>query len=161
MPRACFAARCFSKRPESVTPVLQALVVADRVYEDKGTGKKIIAGTFSRLLFKRPQQVEPGKPLTVPPSAAQAGPPSAYTSLTDIHGAANLIVRYVRLDGQDGPPIFQTDTIAVRCEDRLATVELAIPLLPLPIVKGVFALEVLCAGQLLGSHKIVVDEAPA
>jgi hypothetical protein len=57
--------------------------------------------------------------------------------------------------------VFQTDKIVVRCEDRLATVELAIPLLPLPIVKGVFALEVLCEGELLGSHKIVVDEAPA
>lgn len=144
-----------------MTPVLQALVVADRVYEDKGTGKKIIAGTFSRLLFKRPQQVEPGKLLTVPPSGAQAGSPFAYVSLTDIHGTAELIVRYIRLDGQEGPPVFQTDKIVVRCEDRLATVELAIPLLPLPIVKGVFALEVLCEGQLLGSHKIVVDEAPA
>ena len=89
----------------------------------------------------------------------QAGSPFAYVSLTDIHGMAELIVRYVRLDGQDAPPIFQTDKIVVRCEDRLATVELAIPLLPLPIVKGVFALEVLCEGELLGSHKIVVDEA--
>jgi hypothetical protein len=141
-----------------VTPVLQALVVADRVYEDKATGKKIIAGTFSRLFFKRPGP--PGQPISIPPSGAQMGSPFAYISLTDIHGAANLVIRYVRLDAQEDRPIFQTDMIAVKCEDRLATVELAIPLPPLPIVKGVFALEVVCEGALLGSHKIVVDEAP-
>jgi hypothetical protein len=141
-----------------VTPVLQALVVADRVYEDKGTGKKIIAGTFSRLFFKKPAPA--GQPIQIPPSGAQMGSPFAYISLTDIHGAASLIIRYIRLDGPEGKPVFQTDAINVRCEDRLATVELAIPLPPLPIIKGVFALEVLCEGELLGSHKIVVDEAP-
>ncbi|MBN1909252.1 MAG: hypothetical protein JW818_05905 [Pirellulales bacterium] len=33
-------------------PILQALVVADHVYQDV-TGKKIIAGTFNRILFKK------------------------------------------------------------------------------------------------------------
>ncbi len=139
-------------------PVLQALVVADRVYEDKATGKKIIAGTFSRLLFRKPAQQ--GQPLSIPPSGAQAGSPFAYISLTDIHGVANLTLRYVRLDDLEARPIFQTDGINVKCEDRLATVELAIPLPPLPITKGVFAVEILCEGELLGSHKIVVAEAP-
>ncbi len=141
-----------------MTPVLQALVVADRVYEDKGTGKKIIAGTFSRMFFKKPAPA--GQPIQIPPSGAQMGSPFAYISLTDIHGTAKLTIRYVRLDDVEAKPVFQTDTITVKCEDRLATVELAIPLPPLPIIKGVFALEVLCEGEMLGSHKIVVDEAP-
>ena len=87
------------------------------------------------------------------------GSPFAYISLTDIHGTAKLTIRYVRLDAVEAKPVFQTDTITVKCEDRLATVELAIPLPPLPIIKGVF-LGVLCEGEMLGSHKIVVDEAP-
>ena len=54
-----------------MTPVLQALVVADRVYEDKGTGKKIIAGTFSRLFFKKPAPA--GQPIQIPPSGRRSG----------------------------------------------------------------------------------------
>ena len=35
-------------------PVLQALVLADHVYQDKTTGKMVIAGTFNRLhVFRR------------------------------------------------------------------------------------------------------------
>jgi hypothetical protein len=44
-------------------PVLQALVLADHVYQDKITGKKIIAGTFNRVCFtrmKRPPMEQPG-----------------------------------------------------------------------------------------------------
>ena len=43
-------------------PVLQALVLADHIYQDKITGKKIIAGTFNRVCFtriKRPPE-QPG-----------------------------------------------------------------------------------------------------
>ena len=63
---------------------------------------------------------------------------------------AKLTIRYIRLDDPESKPIFQTDTINVKCEDRLATVELAIPLPPLPIIKGVFALEVLCEAPCSG-----------
>jgi hypothetical protein len=34
-------------------PVLQALVLAEHVYQDKATGKMIIAGTFNRLFVHR------------------------------------------------------------------------------------------------------------
>jgi hypothetical protein len=48
-------------------PVLQALVLADHVYQDKITGKKIIAGTFNRVCFTRMRprppaaELEPGE----------------------------------------------------------------------------------------------------
>ena len=32
-------------------PVLQAMVLADHVYQDRQTGKYIIAGTFSQIIF--------------------------------------------------------------------------------------------------------------
>ena len=31
-------------------PVLQSLILADHVYEDKLTGKRIIAGVFNRII---------------------------------------------------------------------------------------------------------------
>src|SRR5947208_45463 len=36
-------------RYSAMKPILQALLLADKIYEDK-SGKKIIAGTFNRLL---------------------------------------------------------------------------------------------------------------
>ena len=34
-------------------PLLQALILADHVYQDAQTGKKVIAGTFNQLFFFR------------------------------------------------------------------------------------------------------------
>ncbi len=50
-----------------IRPILQAMVLADQVYEDKSTGKKVIAGTFNTLLFaRRPTQppLSPDTPST-------------------------------------------------------------------------------------------------
>ena len=45
-------------------PLLQALLVADHVYQDKDTGKKVIAGTFNSLSISKakvpPKEAEPG-----------------------------------------------------------------------------------------------------
>jgi hypothetical protein len=79
-------------------PVLQALVLADHVYQDKITGKKIIAGTFNRVCFTRMRprppaaELEPGEasvsiagagfspapppPLPQPPAAPQTQMPA-------------------------------------------------------------------------------------
>jgi hypothetical protein len=145
-----------------VKPVLQALVLADRVYEDKVTGKKIIAGTFSSLHFKRqpPPAKQPGPEgemmrMEVPASGVNAGSPYAYVSVTDIHKEAKLVLRYVNLESHQ--LIFQTE-VTVTCDDCLRTVELAVPLLPLPSVTGVYAFEVLCEDELLGAHRVLVRE---
>jgi hypothetical protein len=55
-------------------PVLQALVLADNVYQDKFTGKMIIAGTFNQLFIIKPHEksVEPQPPH---PQAVQPAPP--------------------------------------------------------------------------------------
>lgn len=141
-------------------PVLQALVVADRVYEDKATGKKIIVGTFSRLRFQQ-RRVSPGGSMEIPIMGHQAGSPFAYVSLTDIHEQAELSVRYVRLDLDDGhpeDPIFRTNVITIECPDKIATVELIVPLPMLPLVPGVFAIEVMCEDEILGAHRIVIAD---
>lgn len=50
-------------------PVLQAMVLADNVYQDRMTGKFIIAGTFSRLGITRRQGPPLGQtPATSPPA---------------------------------------------------------------------------------------------
>jgi hypothetical protein len=159
-PRLLAAVYFLRHGASAVKPVLQALLVADRVYEDKATGKKMIVGTFSRMHFQQ-KKMTAGEAFQIPVVGLQAGSPFAYISITDVHGVADLVVRYVRLDAEDETrqePIFCTNTISVKCEDRLATVELIVPLPMLPMVAGVFALEVMCEGGILGAHRIVVED---
>jgi hypothetical protein len=146
----------------AVKPVLQALLLADKIYSDAATGKKVIAGTFSKLVIINQQaKVEQGVPstLTVPAGGMQAGSPFAYISVTDVHKQAKLTLRYVQLSDAKQQVFFQAELMA-SSENPLSTVELVIPLPPLPPIKGVFALEVLCEADLLGSHRIVVEEMP-
>jgi hypothetical protein len=146
--------------PEAVKPVLQAILLADHIYEDRTTGKKIIAGTFNRLFFKRQvirSEVGSGgeKRLHIP-GGMQAGSPYAYVSLTEVRGAIHCVLRYVDLED---------DRSLLRCEfevqndDPLKSVEIIVPMPPLPTGKaGIHALELLCDGEPIGALRIQVEE---
>ncbi len=141
-------------------PVLQALLIADHVYEDK-TGKKVIAGTFNRLWFKtggmEPQKIEKdGETRHVLQSVLQTGSPYAYISLTDCRGTFECVLRYVYLD--EDQALFECP-FEVTCDDPLLTIEVVLPMPKLPVVKaGIYALELLCGDEPLGSHRITVEE---
>jgi hypothetical protein len=143
-----------------VKPVLQALLVADQVYEDKRTGKKIIAGVFHNLWFKRQEDVaaelkKQGLDGTMP-GGMLAGSPTAYACLTEIRGKQPFVLRYVDL--QEDTPLFQAE-FNVSCADPLKVVELVLPLPPLPATKaGTFALELLWKDEPLGSFRVTVAE---
>lgn len=145
-----------------VKPVLQALILADRIYQDKDTGKKIIAGTFNQILLTR-NQPPPGPNQTPrPPQAAFAqthpGSPYAYISVTEIHGRAPLSLRLVDLS--DSRVLMQAN-MDVEHSDPLATVEIVIPLPVLQIPHpGVFAFELLCGEDPMGSIRLVARERP-
>jgi hypothetical protein len=152
----------FCARKQPVKPVLQALLVADHIYEDKATGKKIIVGIFNRVFFKKePEQgaQKQEEQSNVIMGGMHIGSPYAYLNITDVHGQANLELRYVDLS--DHSVIFKTH-LPVVCPDPLATVEfiLAMPPLPTPHA-GVFALELLADGEPMGAHRISVEELPA
>ena len=82
-------------------PVLQALVIAEHVYQDV-TGKKVIAGTFNRVNFTRKplvRQVErpDGTQAVLLPGGMQSGSPFAYINLTDVGDNTKLLFRFVNL----------------------------------------------------------------
>ncbi len=142
-------------------PVLQALLLADRVYEDR-TGKKIIAGTFNKLIIQKegakPRDVEvDGVKRLMVPGGTQAGSPYVYISLTDLRGLAQCVLRYVDLSND--VPLFQME-LAIRCDDPLQTVEIVLPMPPLPTHPGVHALELLCDDEPLGQFRVLVEELP-
>lgn len=140
-------------------PILQALLLADRIYQDK-TGKHIIAGTFNKLMFTKggakPKIVEiDGEEKQLIPGGMQAGSPYAYISLTDIRGKVKFLLRYVSL--KDNQPLFQT-AFSIQCPDPVQTVEVVLPMPTLPHQAGVHALELLCGDEPLGSHRVIVEE---
>ena len=164
-------------------PVLQALLVADHIYQDQATGKFVICGIFGTIFFL-PGNDEPsqksdaaskdsgaGNP-TAPESGAsgkgasgqgpqqlplnrliRAGSPSAYVSLTEVNGQRSFELRYVDLNENN---VIFTFEFQVECRNPLETVQMTIPLPVLPVPhEGVFALELVCEGELLGSHRIL------
>jgi hypothetical protein len=151
-----------------VKPILQALLVADHVYEDKRTSKKIVVGIFSSLLMiKSPPAEQPAtqeeadaaaehkrKPLS---SVEQAGSPYAYINLTDLKGETQLKLRYVSLDTHEAK--FETSPFRVFAASPLESVEVVVPLPILPRSPGVYALELLAGDDPLGSYRITVQEA--
>ncbi len=142
-------------------PVLQALLLADHVYRDKETGKAIIAGVFDRFaVLKRPPEAgEPVRegPVRVPLAHVfRAGNPFAYVSLTEVRGRVQVQLRLVRLETNE--VYFESNAIPVECDDPLKTVQLVLPVPILPQIPGTYALELLCDNELVGAHRVVVEE---
>jgi hypothetical protein len=165
-------------------PVLQAMLLADQVYQDRATGKYVICGIFSAIHFT-PRDDSASKnreggngsglglgaggngaesagssggetpaPAPVPIARlVRAGSPFAYISLTELQGSRKFELRYVDLSEIN--TLFAT-SFEVSCRDPLETIQITVPLPPLPIPhEGVFVLELLCEGELLGSHRVL------
>ena len=128
------------------TPVLQALVLADQVYVDALTGKKIVAGIFNQLRARK-----------FP--ARFARQTYAFICLTEVQGRVQLSLRYVDLT--DNSVLLQTE-FAVQSENPLQSVEVIIQVPPFPMPHpGVYAFEVLCENEPLGALRVNVTQMPA
>jgi hypothetical protein len=155
-------------------PILQALVLAEHVYDDVRTRNKVIAGTFNRLLVVKVEKSEKGGDVSQPaanvtqqPDAlrklepheiSRMGSPFVYISLTEVRGTVPLELRYVDL--ADNRVLLRME-FAVKADDPLATIEAIIQVPPvLAPHEGVFALELLSNDEPLGFHRVTVDSVP-
>jgi hypothetical protein len=102
--------------------------------------------------------MQPGqRVLEIPPTGLQSGSPFAYLSLTEVRGVTPMMLQLVNL--QDDTQLFRSD-LRVDCPNPLYTVELTVPLPPIaPPQAGIYALELLYNNELLGSLRIVVEDA--
>ena len=155
-----------------VKPILQALLLADYVYEDRRTGKKVVAGIFSALGVVKGQQQEEESTLEEPGAGhpqehklkvsgvERAGSPYVYISLTELHGATELRLRYVSLDAslESREALFETSPFSVVARSPVDSVEIVLPVPPLPRIPGVYALELLFGDELLGAHRVTVQQ---
>lgn len=126
--------------------LLVAFVLADHVYIDGKTGKKVIAGTFNHFAADDfPAEMARGK--------------FAFLSLTDVRGRFEVTLRFVDLAGND--TLVELRGLAVECDDPLETVELVveIPRLPIPHA-GVYALEAHAQGEMMGMLRLHASQRP-
>jgi hypothetical protein len=125
-----------------VLPVVQALLLADHVYEDGVTGKKVIAGTFDCLYAKE----FPTHFYSVT---------NAYVCITEVRGEVPLILRYVDLATNE--VLMECGPITISSDDPLASIDFAVQVPPIPMPhEGVFAFELHAFNELLGCLRITV-----
>lgn len=128
-------------------PILQALILAEHIYIDKDTGKKVIAGTFNRIWAdKFPNE---HKRTTW-----------AFISLTDFSGETTLELQFRRLDTNE--ILLHGKGSSIVGKDRLRTTEMVIevPHFPLP-APGVYSFDVVHEDTILGSLRVTVAERNA
>ena len=143
-------------------PILQALLLCDRVYVDV-SGKFIIVGVFDRWLYKLPKPAAPGNEVVEPGSEVKktineiqdVGTPWAFISITDVKGPTKLELRFEQLTGSE---VFFSAGIEVSSEDPLSSVKIGIPVPKLPSKAGDYILELLHEDVSLGSHRVRIEE---
>lgn len=145
---------------QQVIPVLQALILAERVYRTDD-GRAIIAGTFNELFLNHEGPLskvtdESGNSKTIV-HGGLPGSPYAYISLTDVCAETELSLQFVSLT--ENHVIFEQNMTLMET-DRLETVEIiaALPLISMMGISrvGTYAFEVVCEGEIIGSHRINV-----
>ena len=132
----------------SPRPRLQALLLAEHVYTDASTGKRIIAGTFNSIAVAEfPTYV--------------ALPAYAYISVTDVRtGKADLVLRFI--SNEDLSVLMELGPLPVRVKDIHETIEIGIPIpgFPLPNA-GIYDFELHADGERLGCLRITATLPPA
>ena len=125
-------------------PILQAIVLADDVYTDVHTNKKVIAGTFNQLWsHKFPAQL--------------AKVTKAYLVLKNCHGTQRLRIRYVDL--KDESVLLESPALELTIGDPLEKHEVVMEIPPLPMPhEGEYAFEVYCNEDFIDSIRVSVGK---
>jgi hypothetical protein len=144
-------------------PILQALLIADHVYEDRATRKKIIAGVFNGITLTQPNVSvsvdESGKQKTKITSPGLSGSPYAYLNLTELHGTQNFQLRFVSLRNH---AVMLSTNISVTSKSPLNMAEVILPLPMLPITgPGAFAVELVWNDEVIGAFRITATAEEA
>jgi hypothetical protein len=85
-----------------VTPRLQAFLVADAVYQDRETGKHVIAGTFARLVVP-----------SVPGELGRAI--ATYCALIGVSGSVQVTMQF---EAAGGDVLLRSSALTLTCTTR-------------------------------------------
>jgi len=141
---------------EHIRPLLQSMLVADHYYQDRATGKHVLAGIFNRMYVGEieHQKSDSGETVLMPqPGGFRSGSPFAFLSLTEIYGHQDLSLRYSQFDSEK--VLFEI-RFGITAGSPLEVAEVAFPLPPLPGMIGHFELAAIWRNEVLGSYRINV-----
>ena len=131
----------------SPVPVLQALVLADHIYTDRSTDKRIICGTFSKIY-------SPKFPSVTSFSAF------AFILLVDVIGEVLLRLRFVSL--HDNEILMESNAIRIQSDDPLRALDIVLEIPPLPLPRaGIYSFECWTNEEMLGAVRLQVVETPS
>lgn len=123
-------------------PFLQALVLADQVYTDKNTNKRIIAGTFNTL-----------HAMEFPSMFGRMT--FAYMSLTNLQGEYDFVLRFIDL--KENEILLESSPLHCSCNEPLATHELVLPVPTFPMPReGVYMFELYANNEAIGYLRMLV-----
>ncbi len=115
---------------------LQALLLADHIYCDQGSGKYVIAGIFHQLNV-----------VSFPTTFTRTI--GVFVSLSGLTGKTDIDLEFV--DASNGEVLICTQSLGISCENPDMTVEFAIEVPPLPLPhEGYYLLRLLVNDTVLG-----------
>ena len=127
-----------------MNPIVQSLLLAERVYQDAASKRYIVTGVFNCISFTENESKKtPGQP----------GAPWVYISVTEVRKSTEFRLRYVNL---------RNDAIIMGCkftidgEDPLRVHERGFGMPMPPIVEGVHELQLLSDDCLLGRVRVTI-----
>ncbi|MFG0268021.1 MAG: hypothetical protein ACF8AM_23135 [Rhodopirellula sp. JB055] len=144
-----------------VKPVLQAMVLADHVYQDRRSGKHVIAGTFTKIVIVPSQDAEiveengeQKQRLSGPVS--RMGSPYLYLSLTGLRNEQAFLLQLVDLTEAK---VLMEMNFKMKCSDPVQNAEAIIdmPLLPIPRKDGNYSIDLIWNGEQIGSWRITAE----
>ena len=97
---------------------LRALLLADHIYREEGSGKHVIAGTFHQLNLS-------AFPATFGRSVG------VFISFCGVAGTAAVDVAFIEV--ASGETLMRTGSMAILCDDPERPVDLAVEVPPLPL----------------------------
>jgi hypothetical protein len=124
------------------TTRLQALLLADHIYRDEGSGKYVIAGTFYQITL-------PSFPTTFSRSIG------LFVSLYDFVGEAKFSLQFV--DIQNNRILMQMTPFELTWLEPQQHMEFAVEIPPLPLPEaGRYAFQLLINDELVGESVLIV-----
>ena len=125
-------------------PIVQAMLLADFVYMDRDSGKKVIAGTFSHLRAEAFPAVFPRTTW-------------AFIAITEIYGEAEFTLQY--RDLQTNAVLLECPPIKISGANPLAVIELGVevPNLPMPH-PGAYSFDLMREDEMFHSLRVTVSQ---
>jgi hypothetical protein len=129
----------------AIKPIIQALLLADNVYTDAETGKRVIAGVFNNIVL-------PEIPGYFPNVLC------VYVSLTAVRGEIDVMLRYVALDTDE--MLMEHGPTKLTSDDPVASLDFiaSMPRVHVPH-ENAFTVEVHVGDELIGMIRVTAVQA--